>query len=137
MVKILVHLLTKKINSDFLLQTAKKSKNAANCGMFLIHNGVVRCTSKKSVRKSTKSIKKISKLDVSFDKSRVNEAIIKTLQRKGIYYCDVYINKGRLNVGDSIMYVVIGGDIRQRVVKALESLVEIIKCSCIKEIEIE
>ena len=137
MVKILVHLLTKKINSDFLLQTAKKSKNAANCGMFLIHNGVVRCTSKKSVRKSTKSIKKISKLDVSFDKNKVNDAIIKTLQKKGIYYCDVYINKGKLNVGDNIMYIVIGGDIRQRVVKALESLVEIIKSSCIKEIEIE
>ena len=31
-------------NMQEWLEEAKKSENAAQCGMFLTHNGVVRCT---------------------------------------------------------------------------------------------
>ncbi len=43
--------------------------------------------------------------------------------------------EGQLKIGDDIMYVLIGGDIRPHVVDALQFLVEKIKTECVTEIE--
>ena len=63
-------------------------------------------------------------------------AITATKAREGIYYVRVWLNEGELQVGDDIMYILIGGDIRPRVIEALESLVEKIKTECVTETEI-
>ena len=49
---------------------------------------------------------------------------------------DVELNEGRLSVGDDIMLVLIGGDIRPRVIDALQSLVGEIKSGCVREEEL-
>lgn len=49
----------------------------------------------------------------------------------------VWLANGELVVGDDIMYVLIGGDIRPRVVDALQALVGAIKNECVTEIERE
>ena len=54
---------------------------------------------------------------------------------EGIYYVRVWLNEGELQVGDDIMYVLIGGDIRPHVVDCLQSLVETIKTTCVLEDE--
>ena len=72
----------------------------------------------------------------SYDEEKVASAISATKEREGIYYVRVWLNKGELQVGDDIMYVLIGGDIRPRVIEALESLVEKIKTQCVTETEL-
>ena len=53
----------------------------------------------------------------------------------GIYYVRAWLNEGELELGDDIMYVLIGGDIRPRVVDALQFLVGKLKNECVTEIE--
>ena len=47
-----------------------------------------------------------------------------------------WLNEGELQVGDDIMYVLIGGDIRPHVVDALQFLVGKLKNECVEEKEI-
>ena len=47
------------------------------------------------------------------------------------------MQSGELTVGDDIMLVLIGGDIRPHVVDALQSLVGTIKNECVSEVERE
>ena len=54
----------------------------------------------------------------------------------GIYYIRVWLNEGQLTVGDDIMYVLVGGDIRPHVVDALQALVGRIKSECVVETEL-
>jgi molybdopterin synthase catalytic subunit len=53
----------------------------------------------------------------------------------GIFYIRTWLAEGELEVGDDIMYVLIGGDIRPHVVDALQSLVGTIKNTCVVEQE--
>ena len=57
-------------------------------------------------------------------------------QMDGVYYLKVELASGNLNVGDDIMYVLIGADTRPHAVAALEQIVGLIKETCVKEIEI-
>ena len=68
--------------------------------------------------------------------SKIGMYLTQTYQREGIYYIRVWLNQGVLSVGDDIMYVLIGGDIRPRVVAALEELVGRIKRECVTETEL-
>ena len=54
----------------------------------------------------------------------------------GIYHVRVWLNEGELRLGDDIMLVLIGGDIRPHVVDALQYLVGRIKNECVQEREI-
>ena len=71
----------------------------------------------------------------SYDEKKLEEAVSKTYAMDGIYYIKVWLNQGELQVGDDIMYVLIGGDIRPHVVDALQFLVGTIKSTCVQEIE--
>ena len=51
------------------------------------------------------------------------------------YYVRVWLNEGELSVGDDIMYILIGGDIRPHTVDALQYLVGRIKTECVTETE--
>lgn len=53
----------------------------------------------------------------------------------GIFHVRVWLNEGQLDLGDDIMLVLIGGDIRPHVIDALQFLVETIKSTCVTEIE--
>ena len=49
---------------------------------------------------------------------------------------NMWVNEGELNVGDDIMQVLIGADIRPHAVKCLETLVGRIKNECVTEKEL-
>jgi len=72
----------------------------------------------------------------SYDRERVEAAVADTYRMEGIYYIKVWLNEGMLDLGDDIMYVLIGGDIRPRVVDALQHLVSRIKNECVTETEL-
>ena len=120
---------------DAWLKEAKQHENAEKIGMYLTHNGVVRGTAKAMVRHGDENAKPVTGMYFAFDEKKVDVAIQSAYQMEGIYYVRVWLNEGELQVGDDIMYVLIGGDIRPHVVDCLQSLVETIKTTCVVEDE--
>ena len=120
---------------DAWLAEAKASPQAAQCGMFLTHNGVVRETAKAQVRQGEDK-PPVAQVDFSYDAAGVEAAIAEALTWDGVYYVKVWLNEGVLEVGESIMYVLIGADIRPRCIDALQKLVGHIKNDLVVEREI-
>ena len=120
---------------DQWLAEAKASENADQCGMFLAHNGIVRATAKAQVRQG-EEMPAVAQVEFSYDAAGVEEAIAEALTWDGVYYVKVWLNEGVLNVGESIMYVLIGADIRPRCIDALQKLVGKIKNDLVVEKEI-
>ena len=120
---------------DQWLAEAKASENAGKCGMFLVHNGIVRTTAKAQVREG-QEMPAVVQVDFSYDAQGVEEAIAEALTWDGVYYVKVWLNEGLLEVGQSIMYVMIGADIRPRCIDALQKLVGHIKNDLVVEREI-
>lgn len=121
---------------DAWLQEAKTHESAPKIGMYLTHNGVVRQTAKAKVREGAEKTQNVTGMVFSYDPARVDAAIADTYRMEGIYYIRVWLNEGNLDVGDDIMYVLIGGDIRPRVVDALQYLVGRLKNECVTEEEL-
>ena len=121
---------------DEWLKEAKASPQAAECGMFLSHNGVVRITPKQLVREGKEGLGEVSKIEFSYDSAAVDALVEEARTWPGVYYVKVWLNEGTLSVGDSIMYVLIGADIRPNCVDALLNLVGRIKNEMVEEIEI-
>lgn len=121
---------------DAWLAEAKASDAADQCGMFLVHNGVVRVTPKQQVREGVEGLGEVAQIEFSYDAAGVDAAIADALTWPGVYYVKVWLNEGVLNVGDSIMYVLIGADIRPNCIDALQKLVGKIKNDLVVEKEI-
>ncbi len=121
---------------DKWLKEAKSDSVAAKVGMFLVHNGVVRQTPKTKVREGINEGSLVKGMEFSYDAGKVDEAITETYKMEGIFYVKVWLNEGKLEVGDDIMYLLIGGDIRSHVVDALQFLVGKIKNECVTEKEL-
>ena len=121
---------------DMWLKEAKLHESAPKIGMYLTHNGIVRQTAKAKVRFGEENTKEVTGMIFSYDEEKVNEVIADTYNMAGIYYIRVWLNEGELSVGDDIMYVLIGGDIRPRVVDALQYLVSRVKNECVVETEL-
>lgn len=120
---------------DAWLKEAKASAQADQCGMFLCHNGVVRETAKAQVREG-QAMPEVASVEFSYDQKGVEAAIEEALTWDGVYYVRVWLNEGVLSVGESIMYVLIGADIRPRCIDALQKLVGKIKNDLVVEKEI-
>lgn len=120
---------------DTWLAEAKADPAAENVGMYLTHNGVVRKTAKAKVRLGAEDTRPVTGLVFSYDEAAVEAAIAEAHELPGIYFIRVWLAEGRLEVGDSIMLVLIGGDIRPHVVDCLQTLVGRIKSECVTETE--
>ena len=120
---------------DQWLAEGKASENADKGGMFLVHNGIVRSTAKAQVRNGEEK-PPVAQVDFSYDAEGVEAAIAEALTWDGVYYVKVWLNEGVLNVGESIMYVMIGADIRPRCIDALQNLVGKIKNELVVEKEV-
>ena len=115
---------------------AKTHKDAAKIGMYLTHNGVVRETAKAKVRQDETNTRPVCGMLFSYDAQKIDAVIADTYAMDGIYYIKVWLNEGQLTVGDDLMYVLIGGDIRPRVIDAMQYLVSRIKNECVTEVEL-
>lgn len=120
---------------DQWLKEAKAAPDALEEGMILLHNGVVRKTPRAQVREGIDDGSEVKGMEFDYDPLKVEEAVAETYKMDGIFYVKTWLNKGQLEVGDDIMYVLIGGDIRPHVIDGLEYLVGRIKNECVKEIE--
>ena len=120
---------------DQWLREAKAHESAPQCGMYLTHNGTVRQTAKAKARLGL-DVPDVKGMYFTYDQAKVDAAVAETYKLDGIYYVRAWLNEGELNLGDDIMYVLIGGDIRPRVVDALHYLVGRIKNECVVETEL-
>ena len=120
---------------DAWLAEAKSAPDAEKVGMYLVHNGIVRKTAKARVRRG-EDAPDVDRMYFSSDREKVDAAIEETGKMEGIYYIRVWLNEGELKIGDSIMYVLVGGDIRPHVIDCLQTLVGTIKNECVTEKEI-
>lgn len=125
-----------KPSAEEWLAEAKAEESAVNCGMYLLHNGTVRQTARSAVREGAAGTSPVTGMMFDYDAGKVEAAIAEARALPGIFYVRVWLNKGRLELGDDIMQVLIGGDIRPRVVDALQFLVGAIKERCVIEQEI-
>ncbi len=121
---------------DAWLKEAKRENGAGGCGMYLFHNGVVRETAKAAVREGFADTKPVKGMQFSYDAAKVEKARQAALSMPGIRYARVWLNSGKLCVGDDIMLVLVGGDIRPHVIDALQALVGELKRECVEETEI-
>lgn len=124
-----------KPSIDHWLKEAENEENARKIGMYLTHVGVVRQTSRAQVREGKEGTAPVGNLEFSYDGEKIEKYRKETLEREGIYYVRLWMNEGKLNVGEPIMQVLVGGDIRPHVIDALEFLVGKIKSECVVEKE--
>ncbi len=120
---------------DEWLEEAKYCENAGKIGMFLTHSGIVRGTARAAARWGEKDAPPVTGMLFSCDREKVDAAMAEVREMPGIYYVRVWTNEGMLSVGDHIMRVMVGGDIRPHVINALEFLVGKIKSECVTERE--
>ena len=121
---------------DQWLREAKAEKDAPLCGMYLAHNGTVRQTARALVRNRAEDTAPVSGMHFAWDRDKVARALEEARALPGIYHVRLWLNEGDLALGDDIMLVLVGGDIRPRVIDALQFLVGKIKNECVVEQEI-
>ena len=131
-----------KPSAEEWLKEAKNDPSAALCGMYLIHNGVVRETPRaiarglESAETQCAASQTVSGMIMSYDSAKLDAAVSEAKSMPGIHYVRVWIASGRLNVGDNIMQLLVGGDIRSNVLNALTALLTKIKSECVTEKEL-
>ncbi|MCX5808575.1 MAG: molybdenum cofactor biosynthesis protein MoaE [Proteobacteria bacterium] len=97
-------------------------------GMILVHNGVVRATSKEG--------KPVKGMKLSFDRTELSVCIDEMKKGDGITAVKVWINEGTLSIGDDIMYVLVAGRFRTDVLPVFQELLSKIKKEIVREEEI-
>lgn len=120
---------------DQWLLEAKQHPGAPLVGMYLTHNGVVRRTSRAQARQNCADAP-VQGMQFSYDREKLEEALSAARQMQGIHYVRAWLNEGLLNVGDDLMFLIVGGDIRPHAVAALEFLLDRIKGECVQEREV-
>lgn len=121
---------------DEWLREAKAAPHAAKVGIYLTHNGVVRETARATVRGGDGTAAPVRGMLFSYNREKADAAVADTYRMDGIYYVKTWLNDGQLQVGDDIMYVLIGGDTRPHAVEALQYLVGQLKNECVEETEL-
>lgn len=110
------------------IKEVKEMNDPASLGMILVHDGVVRGTSKKGAR--------IQGMRLSHDKEKLERLVSELRTREGIVDIRVWINSGELNVGDDIMLVMVAGRFRTDILPVFLDLLTAIKNDIVREDEI-
>lgn len=120
---------------DAWLEEAKNHPDSSKIGMYLFHNGVVRETSRAQARKHIEEDSKVKGMKFEFNKKKADKVVEEAYEMEGVFYIKTWFNEGELAVGDDIMHVLVGGDIRPNVINGLQFLVGKIKKECVSEVE--
>jgi molybdopterin synthase catalytic subunit len=105
----------------------KKTTDPEQLGMIIVHNGIVRGTSKDG--------NAVSAMRLSYDRQKLDACVNKMKGREGIADIRVWINEGMLNVGDDIMCLLVAGRFRTDVLPVLQELLAYIKNQIVHEEE--
>lgn len=109
------------------IKEIKKACDPRSLGMILVHNGIVRAT--------TKDGKPVKAMRLAYDKAKLKSAISSCKKKDGIVDVKVWINEGELQIGDDIMNVCVAGRFRTDILPALQELLTTIKTEIVREEE--
>ena len=111
-----------------LIEKIKKHPAYHQAGMILCHNGVVRNTSRNG--------RTVSGLTITVDHEKLRQVIEENKTKQGIIEILVEIAENRnLSVGDDVMFIVVAGDIRERVISVMSNTLDAIKRTVTKKTE--
>lgn len=109
------------------MKEIKANSPPEELGMILVHNGIVRATSKKG--------EPVRSMLLSHDKDLLQSIIQEYSQKEGIVGIRVWINDGHLRIGDDIMLVLVAGRFRTDVLPVFENLIRDVKTRVVREEE--
>ncbi|OPY66839.1 MAG: MoaE protein [Syntrophorhabdus sp. PtaU1.Bin050] len=109
------------------IQEIKTTCAPDQLGMILVHNGIVRGTAKDG--------KSVQGMILSYDEGLLEQTLAKFRNMDGIVAVRAWINKGELQIGDDIMYVLVAGRFRTDVLPVFQDLIRTIKNEIVKEEE--
>ena len=112
---------------DRWIEEIKQTANPEELGMILVHNGIVRATSK--------SGNPVHGMKLSFDEKKLKSVIPIFKKRTGVAEVKVWINAGNLKVGDNIMLLLVAGRFKTDVLPVLEELLAFVKNEIVTEEE--
>jgi molybdopterin synthase catalytic subunit len=107
------------MNIEQMIKTLKGHSESSKMGMIASHLGLVRETSLKG--------DPVKGINIRFDPDKIDSIVKDAKEMTGIIEVLVDTCDGELQVGDEIMAVVVGGDIRDHVFPALIKTVARIK----------
>jgi molybdopterin synthase catalytic subunit len=121
--------MSERSNMDLskMIESLKAHPEYEKMGMIASHLGVVRGTSRDG--------QTVSGIEVVYDHDAVKRIVADAKKLPGIVEISVDTNEGHLEVGDEILAVVVGGDIREHVFPALIETVNRIKKEAVKKKE--
>jgi len=109
------------------LNEVKLKADPEGLGMILVHNGIVRASSRQ--RQPVRAMK------LTYDAAKLEKAVAEHKKKEGIVDIRVWINQGDLKVGDDIMVALVAGRFRTDVLPVFESLLSVIKQEIVSELE--
>ena len=112
---------------DTWIEEVKKEAAPEELGMILVHNGIVRATSK--------SGKPVRGMTLSYDHTKLASLVPMFKRRPGVIDVKVWINSGNLKVGDNIMFLLVAGRFRTDVLPVFEEFLSLIKNEIVTEAE--
>jgi len=108
------------MNVQEMINRLKAHPDYHKAGMILCHNGVVRATSREG--------EDVTGLKVTVNHERLKEIVVFQKNRPGIVDVIVEIAEEKeLQVGEDVMYIVVGGDIRENVIAVLTETLNQVK----------
>lgn len=100
-----------------------------NVGMVLVHNGVVRGTS----RTESGTVKAV---EVACDQGKIDAICREGQSRPGIFRVLAKGLSGRLQAGDDVLFIIVAGDYRENVKATLAEVLDRIKSEAVTKKEI-
>jgi len=115
------------IDAGRMIETIKKHPDYHKAGMILVHNGVV--------RNSSRNGRAVERLIVEPDRERLVRILAMMKKKPGIIEISAEVSEGELKPGDDIMVVAVAGDIREHVFPVLQETIALIKKDVTKKTE--
>ena len=111
-----------------MIAEVRRNPEFPKAGMLLVHNGIVRATSRDGRR--------VKGLRVGVDHPRLDRILAEQRNRQGIIDIRVAIAEERdLSVGDDVMVLIVTGDIRENVIAVLTDTLNLIKTTVTEKTE--
>lgn len=111
-----------------LIESVKQHPRFSEAGMILCHNGVVRQTSRNG--------RPVQGLNVAVDFRELDAILEDARSRPGIVDVQIAIDADRdLAVGEDVMFLVVAGDVRERVIDALRAVLDAVKTRATRKTE--
>lgn len=109
------------------LAEIKQDSRSREIGIFFVHNGVVRGT--------TKSGAAIANVELTCDHKRLADLIAEAEAVPGIVGVRAWVNEGVLEVGEDMIYALVAGDVRKSVFGTWETLARRIRHEVVSQRE--